>query len=75
MADVFVIVLNMKGKSDVLIMLLHKGLPYKPKYVDMMIFLIKNLKYKKTFETLDNFLHILHILAKLDPSSQVIRYI
>lgn len=72
MADVFVIVLNMKGKSDVLIMLLHKGLPYKPKYVDMMIFLIKILKYKKTFETLDNFLHI---LAKLDPSSQVIRYI
>lgn len=72
MADVFVIVLNMKGKSDVLIMLLHKGLRYKPKYVDMMIFLIKNLKYKNTFETLDNFLHI---LAKLDPSSQVIRYI
>lgn len=71
MADVFVIVLNMKGKSDVLIMLLHKGLRYKPKYVDMMIFLIKK-KYKKTFETLDNFLHI---LAKLDPSSQVIRYI
>lgn len=71
MADVFVIVLNMKGKSDVLIMLLHKGLRYKPKYVDMMIFLIKK-KYKKTFETLDNFLHI---LAKLDPNSQVIRYI